>query len=213
MSHSATPPIPPDVMASVSSSWRRIVAWLAGNAPDLAGKMHPGATPEAIAQVEASMGIKLPDAVRASYLLHDGSGIIRLFPPGFYLTLEQMASQGAMMRQNLEEGWFEGLEYDPKGPIRKVSYHPSWIPLTDNGGNFTFVDLEPDDGGVIGQLVNFGRETGPEDVAASGVAEYLEYLADGLEAGAAKIGEGSYLDWHAGGATSRSSYVLPSRAG
>ena len=66
---------------------------------------------------------------------------------------------------------------------------------------------------MVGQLVNFGRETGPEDIASPGLSEYLRYLADGLEAGAARIGEGSYLEWDEGGATSRSGYKVPSKAG
>ena len=213
MNHDNFRPIPPGVMTAVADSWRRIDAWLAKNAPTLAGRMGPGATPEAIARAESALGVEFPDAVRASYLIHDGSEVIRLFPPGgFYMSLDEMTEKALMMRQGLDEGNFEGLDFDPKGPIRRAYCHPSWIPLTDASGNFTFIDLDPGEGGVVGQLVNFGRETGPEDVAAAGLAEYLAYLADGLDAGAATVGEDSYLEWNQGDAPSRSGYVIPPQA-
>ena len=206
--------IAPKIADSVKQSWKRIDAWLAENSPALARKMNPGATPEAISRAESSLGVELPDAVRASYLVHDGSRVISLFPPGYYSTLEEMTEHGLMMRKILEDGGFEGNEdeFVGVGPFQRAYYHPSWIPVTNNSGCFTFIDLAPEQGGVVGQLINFLRDDGPQDIAAPGLAEYLSYLADGLEAGAATIEEDSYLVWNEGEVTSRSGYALPATA-
>ena len=200
--------IDPKVTASVASSWRRIDAWLAANAPMLAPKMREGATPKAISETERALGLELPDAVRASYLIHDGSGIMSLFPSGDYMTLEQMLSDHKMWREMDEEyrEWM-GIEGHPTGPIQKVHYHLKWVPLAANGGgDGTLIDMAPAKGGVVGQLIDFGHEEGPEGVAATGLAEYLAYLADGLEAGAATIGEDTYLVWQKGPVWKRSAY-------
>ena len=199
--------IDPKVTASVTSSWRRIDAWLAANAPMLAPKMREGATPKAIAEAERVLDVELPDAVRASYLIHDGSGIMSLFPSGDYVTLEEMLFQHKMWKEMDEEyrEWM-GIEGHPTGPIQKVHYHLKWVPLMQNSGDGTLIDLAPAKGGKVGQLIDFGHEEGPEGVAATGLAEYLAYIADGLEAGAATIGEGTYLEWKEGPEFKRSAY-------
>ncbi|WP_435018446.1 WGR domain-containing protein [Tundrisphaera sp. TA3] len=205
--------IDPKVRASVESSWRRIDAWLKNNAPTLAAKMHPGATPEAIAEAERALALELPEAVRASYLIHDGSGVMRLFPSGDYLSLEQMQGEVRMWKEILAETEFDEPDMEPVGPIQHVHFHPHWIPLTNSGGgDYTVIDLAPAEGGKVGQLVNFSHETGPENLAAAGLAAYLAYLADGLEGGAATIGEDTYLIWNDERDTPRSGYVLPAGA-
>ena len=200
--------IDPGVAASVAASWRRIDAWLDQHAPMLVGQMRAGATPEAIAEAERVLGLELPDAVRASHAVHDGSGIMSLFPSGDYLSLEEMLDQHKMWTEMEEEyrEWM-GIKDHPTGPIQKVHYHLKWIPLTHNGGgDHTLIDLAPAEGGVVGQLIDFGHEQGPEGVAATGLAEYLAYLADGLAAGAATIGEETYLEWKKGQEWKRSGY-------
>lgn len=188
--------IDPSVKASVESSWRRIDAWLARVAPGLAGRMNPGASPGGIAEAEKGLGMELPEAVRASYLVHDGSGVMALFPQGDYLSLRQMLDEYARWKCLVEEGLGDEGG-DPEGPIQKVHCHPRWIPITDfRSGDHLMIDLAPAEGGKVGQLINFSHETGPEDVVAPGLAEYLAHLADGLEAGAATIGDDTYLAWN-----------------
>ena len=210
-------PIDPKILASVADSWRRIDAWLAEHAPKLFPKMNEGATVARIAEAERDLGLELPDAVRASYTVHDGSGIMRLFPSGDYLTIEQMVGEFMMWKGILEESDLDSDYVEPVGPIQRVHFHPKWIPLTNNGGgDYTVIDLAPAEGGHVGQLVDFSHETGPEGVGAVGLAEYLSYLAHGLEAGAATIGEDTYLIWKEGEDWVRSGYdpaLAPPRGG
>lgn len=204
--------IAPKVKAAVESSWKRIDAWLAKNAPKLAPKMHAGATAQKIAEAEATLGVELPEAARASYLVHDGSGIMCLFPSGDYLTLDQMLGEAKMWKEILSETEFDDLDDEPVGPVQHVHFHPRWFPLTNSGGgDYMVIDLAPAEGGKVGQLVDFSHETGPECVAAPGLAEYLAYLADGLEGGAVTIGDDTYLIWHDERDTPRSGYVLPKK--
>jgi cell wall assembly regulator SMI1/predicted DNA-binding WGR domain protein len=203
-------PIDPKITASVAASWRRIDAWLTQNAPSLMAKMGMPAKPEAIAEAERSLRLELPDAVRASYLIHDGSGEVSIFPSGDYLSLDEMLVQYKVWKELVEEGSWDDEESEPDGPIQKVHYHLKWIPLTHNGGgDHTLIDLAPAEGGKVGQLIDFSHEMGPEGIAGIGLAEYLAYLADGLEAGAGVLDE-TYIEWTRGEKWTRSGYALPS---
>jgi cell wall assembly regulator SMI1/predicted DNA-binding WGR domain protein len=199
-------PIDPITAASVEASWEQIDNWLNQNAPPLMAKMGKGATPESIARTEAVLGVELPDAVRASYAIHDGSDIMSLFPSGDYLSLDGMLHQYRIWKELVDEGTFEGEESEPEGPIQKVHYHLKWIPLTHNSGDHTLIDLAPAEGGKVGQLIDFSHETGPEGVAAPGLAEYLSVIADGFESGAGPV-NGTYIDWHQERGMARSAFA------
>ncbi len=199
--------IAPEVMESVKASWQRIDNWLTKNAPSLMSKMGKPATTEAIARAEATLGVELPEAVRASYAIHDGSGEVSLFPSGDYLSLDEMLVQYKVWKELVEEGSWDDEVSAPEGPIQKVHYHLKWIPLTHNGGgDHTLIDLAPAKGGKVGQLIDFSHEMGPEGIAATGLAEYLSYLADGLEAGAGVL-EDTYIEWTRGEEWKRSGYA------
>jgi cell wall assembly regulator SMI1/predicted DNA-binding WGR domain protein len=205
-------PIDPKTAASVEASWKRIDKWLTQNAPSLMAKMGKGATPESIDRAEATLGVELADAVRASYAIHDGSGGVSLFPSGEYLSLDGMLGQYKIWKELVEEGTFDDEESEPEGPIQKVHYHLKWIPLThDGGGDHTLIDLAPSEGGKVGQLIDFSHETGPENVASPGLAEYLSLIADGFESGAGPV-NGSYIDWHQERGMPRSAFSVPSKA-
>ncbi len=154
-------PIDAKTAASIQASWKRIDAWLSSNAPQLMAKMNAGATPEAISKVEATLGVELPDAVRASYAIHDGDGDISLFPSGEYLSLDGMLVQYRCWKELVEEGTWDDEVSEPEGPIQKVHYHLKWIPLTHNGGgDHTLIDVAPAEGGRVGQLIDFSHEDG-----------------------------------------------------
>jgi cell wall assembly regulator SMI1 len=60
-------------MSGITGSWQRIeVALRQRMAPEMP-VLPPGAAPEIVSRVEAQIGIRLPEPVRQSYLVHDGS--------------------------------------------------------------------------------------------------------------------------------------------
>ena len=179
-------PIDPKVAAAVQFAWKRIEKWLAENAPPLAGRLGKPATLGTIFRTEKALGVELPDDVRASYMVHNGTGDMNLFPSADYLSLEGMVFQYKSWKQLVEEGTFGDEVSSPEGPIRTVHYHLRWIPVSHNGGgDHTLIDLAPAKGGKVGQLIDFSHETGPERVAARSMTEYLSGVAAVLEAGVA----------------------------
>ncbi len=183
-------------MATVRESWERIVVWYCENALraetasgpvwQLEGDPSdwtppPGASEASIALAEQAMGLQFPDDLRASYLLHDGSGDT-LFPWGFVLLgLEEMVRDWRTLRRLFEK---ENWPAEPDDPIRPVHWDALWVPAVSNeSGDYHFVDLDPAPGGTVGQVICFHHEVGPIRVLANGFGEWLGGYADQLEAG------------------------------
>lgn len=82
----------------------------------------------------------------------------------------------------------EGRPSFPAGAIRRrlapTGWHPGWLPLaTLVDVDFLGVDLAPDPRGVVGQVIAYGRYTEVNCVLAASWAQFLDDVADELEAG------------------------------
>jgi cell wall assembly regulator SMI1 len=145
---------------------------------------------------EAILGHRLPDDIRAFYLLHNGlpgleiipdKNLGRLLPLVFkeYSVTLQTRSVVANWEffkettsvSHMEEKWIK-----PKGPIAKVEWSPDWIPLFDNTqGDHVFMDLNPPKGGSRGQLIDWWRLDGPKRIIARSFRPLLKRLANDIE--------------------------------
>lgn len=220
---SANRSIDPKALAAVQALWKRIDRWLERNAPPLLRLMGKPATREAIYKAEKALGLELPDDVRASCTVHDGSAAFRFFPSGDFLSLKQMVFEHRMLVTTHRGNTFDGHEGHPTGPIRKDWYNEGWVPLTHDGcGDHTFIDLAPAKGGKVGQLIDFGHEQGTEGVAAPSLARYLKVMADALESGAGAFFNRAsvtnnrpyveqYIDWPTKKQLARSEFPPPKK--
>jgi cell wall assembly regulator SMI1 len=127
------------------------------------------------------MRLAFPSELRASYLLHDGSGH-SVFPWGYHLLdLEEMVREWRKLRDYLAQG---NYETEPEGPIRQVHWNIRWIPVASNeSGDHHFVDLDPAAGGSVGQVFHHSHEVGPVRILATGFGQWLAGYADRLEVG------------------------------
>ncbi|WP_332455118.1 SMI1/KNR4 family protein [Burkholderia ubonensis] len=63
---------------------------------------------------------------------------------------------------------------EPEPGIRGDWYNLKWIPLTHNGsGDHLCVDLDPDEGGRIGQVIRVWHDSPERELVAKGVGEWL----------------------------------------
>ena len=60
-------------MEPIASAWQRISAWYAANTPAGTLVLAPGATEEELAQFENAIGFPLPQDLRFSFALHNGT--------------------------------------------------------------------------------------------------------------------------------------------
>jgi cell wall assembly regulator SMI1 len=174
-------------MDSIERLWDRIETWLKANAPDIAHALTGGVTEEDLRLAEETMGLVLPEDVKASYRRQNG------FYAGTFLMQQAIFYDLAGMvrgQQGSKAFWADLLSNAPRspkylsGPIQPVWWHPSWLPLTGDGaGNLWCLDLAPSPEGKIGQIIDFDHEVGPTKVIATSFQELLSTFAAQLEAG------------------------------
>ena len=172
--------------SSVAESWGRINAWLQANDLPRPFWPRPGVLKPTILTAEAAMGLQLPADVRESYRTHDGCNkrdYLILFHGGFLLPLEDVVATCAELREIGQFNSTMGLHGTPVGPIRADYWNPRWVPLTcDWQSDTVAIDLDPAEGGSVGQVILHSRE-GETCVLASSWREWLNGYANALEAG------------------------------
>lgn len=172
---------------NIASAWRRIAAWHKAYTPAGTLTLSPGASEEEITAFEREVGFRLPDDLRASFALHNGSEDTFLLWHGELLSLEQILRQRReYLRWQEQDGWGVGKQYeteDVEEPIKPIWWSPLRLPLTDNSGDHGIADFDPAEGGQRGQIIEHSHETGPSRVLARTFGEWLLVIAGGLEGG------------------------------
>jgi cell wall assembly regulator SMI1 len=144
--------------------WSRLEAWAVSNAGRSLG-LRAGASEQAIAAAEKTIGMTFPPDVRASLLAHDGQegqiGDVFEWLPGCspLKSLAQIVERWKE-EQGMAEEFPEG-EPQPEGPLHTVLWHAKRIPIAGNewwDGDNTYIDFHPSAAGTPGQIIMFVSE-------------------------------------------------------
>jgi cell wall assembly regulator SMI1 len=148
-----------------------------------------GAHEADIDAAEQQLGVNFPDEFRDYLLAHDG---------GRYEAAEGGLTHSVAFIKNLEflplavmldewqqmidlDGDMDGIDAD--GPVKPQFWNPHWVPITLLFGSTQFhcLDLDPDEGGTVGQVIWVADDDESRKVIAPDFDTYLEMLADALE--------------------------------
>jgi cell wall assembly regulator SMI1 len=171
--------------------------------PELGDTLNYGILPQDLASIEMQFGFSLPQVIRESYLMVDGqepessAGCSEgLFFGLHFLPLEEVLEEWRFWREVDDDpntgAHLQLREYMrsvPPGWIRKEYSQRGWIPLvSDKTGNYVGVDLNPGEGGSVGQVIVFGRDFDTKVVlwkgdGPAGWATWLASFAEVLESG------------------------------
>ncbi|MFF3095758.1 SMI1/KNR4 family protein [Streptomyces cyaneofuscatus] len=153
----------------VGQNWLRIETWLSREAPRDA---LPGpASLEDVEELEARIGVQLPDDVRESLLRHNGTDVVQLVPPNYCL-------HGT---KGMQEKYLS-----PQFPYRGDRHY---VPIAHLGRTQMLVDVR---NGQIGKHdVEWGKYVWLESEWATSFARLLEYVANALWSrdGVARLGQ------------------------
>ncbi|MPY66460.1 glucan synthase 1-like protein [Deinococcus sp. SDU3-2] len=169
-------------MSEIEAVWRRIEAWY-----ELHGTSHllnSGATDQAIAEAEKQLGVSFPAELQESLRRHDGSNVMG-WASGELLSLERIASERRIWMELLQDGTFDdnAKHNADSEAVQPGWWNAAWIPLdADGGGNGAVIDMAPGPEGTAGQIIDMDHEVGPNGPQYQSLTEYLEAVADGLEA-------------------------------
>jgi cell wall assembly regulator SMI1 len=159
----------------------RIVAWLEAHAPEDYAQLRPGASPQLIARVEATLGRELPAAMREAYAIHDGANEVSACFAG----LDWLSLDSCLW---LRAKWTEVAANDPDEFGRR--WGAALLPFaSDLSRSALAVDLES------GRVLEVALDAETRELATD-FAALLERYARELEAGDFVVGpEGLVNRW------------------
>jgi cell wall assembly regulator SMI1 len=184
----APKPKRPTKTGPVAESWKRIDQWLKQNARRWK-PVRKGVTEEKIAKAEKTLGFKLPDDVRESYLVHDGVSDEGFFPFAddichYLMPLAEVVGDWEMQKEVMEGGNFDDSEAKGDRGVRSEWWNVGWVPFASNGaGDFFCIDTVPAKGGKKGQVIYASHEAGERRLLAPSLRDLLYKLANDLEDG------------------------------
>jgi len=197
--------VPSTSHSEVARTWHRLLRFCDAQYEELSDTLNYGATDEQLAELQDTLQLELPPAVRDWFRCCNGQemessascndGLFFGLP---FLSTDDVISEWRFWRavdDDPDTGANARLRAAmgscPAGWIRHEYSCPGWVPLiTDHMGNYVGVDLMPpaDGGGTPGQVILFGRDFDTKLViwgcdGAEGWSKFLALLAEELEAG------------------------------
>lgn len=169
--------------------WGRIDSWLDSNAPLILKDLSPGASEDKIAEVESTLGIKMTDTLRQSFIIHDGQLGDRypLLGDWNLLSLDDALEEWEVMRELYQSGSLEG-EVEAAEGVQPSWWNLKWLPIAGNGsGDFYCADFDPTELGTIGQIVEFLHVDTTRAKVADSLYDLLSNYAMSLENGLYKL--------------------------
>ncbi|NBH09270.1 SMI1/KNR4 family protein [Amycolatopsis sp. SID8362] len=151
-----------------------------------------GKTEAELAAAEARMGVRLPEDLRALYLVADGDPQeTGLLGPYSHDPLDHVVAN-YLEGEPGSYGWEDGLDDDgvvfetvPFGHVKRLSRNDWWITFGgDRAMNYVAVDVDPAARGHAGQVLEYGRDIyGPLRYVATSVTAMLTEVLTALRAG------------------------------
>lgn len=187
--------------------------------PEVVAVLNQGVSDSGIYAFEEKTELKLPEDVRESFLIHNGHEEVY---PGAIVgePLDPLESvQGSVLFQQQicaeydesdgDDHWDTRAKSFPVDAIHCRSFNGRWVAMGDWDSNCYGIDLDPGPNGVVGQVINFGRDEEEKYVLAQSWAHFLEDIVDELEAGNLSVirdGEGEVQSFGRSGEADQAMY-------
>ena len=167
-------------------------SWFKKHLPEVIDDLRPPATADELAEFADAIGADLPPEVMALYRWHNGqkNDATGLFYGLGFLSLDEAASEwqswDAILSDDDDE--IERLNGSSTtaapGIVKPLYGSRGWIPFAqDFSGNFLAIDLDPDDNGTRGQIINCGPDEDLKCLVADDMSAFIEWMVKALNAG------------------------------
>ena len=179
----------------VSAAWKRIERWISNHIPAWANiaeadkLFQPPSGAQEIVQLEAHVGLELPDQLKALLMTSNGCR------PGDYplpmkatrptnwrtMSVSETAAQWDLLTSIADQHPYPDA-VRVVGPVQAVWWSKSWIPIAESGtGDVVCTDLGPTSGGKPGQLILYEHDFAERKVLYQSLLEWLRECTADLE--------------------------------
>jgi cell wall assembly regulator SMI1 len=138
--------------------------------------LNPPATDAEIATLAQQLGVTLPADYVQVLKQHNGQRGLAdgLFDGQEFLSAQNVFAQWQVWKQLHDAGRFKALHSSPAAGVRDDWWNPRWIPFThDGGGNHLCLDLDPAEGGAVGQVISMWHDSGERTVQGASFGEWF----------------------------------------
>jgi cell wall assembly regulator SMI1 len=184
--------------------FQRYVKWLKDNVPAAHANLAGPATDGDIAELEATIGQRLPQDLVAVLRIHNGQIVTILsnrvvegtpcIPTLSFLSTRDIAGvwrEWAELRGGMDASKLGELQSScsvfpsAKGKVKPLYTSPGWIPLWADAGRPDYIglDFDPDTRGSRGQVINFGRNEDRHFLCAPDYGQLMAILLEEVEGG------------------------------
>ena len=180
--------------------WKKVFDHYAKISRDILDDFNPPAEPIKIEALESLTNGLIP-ALYQTFFIHNGQNSYRFacMHPWKLYDIDDVLDNYDLMNNEVVARWQEEDispdDYsESNGPVKEVMWNSKWIPIASNGaGDLMCVDLDPAEGGKVGQVITWYHETTFKIVEASSYKEWLENYLQDLENNAYFFAEGKGL--------------------
>jgi len=159
--------------------------WLKDNV-HMESPLKEGASDKEFAALEDKLQVQLPEDFKQFYKFHNGQSedAPYITPLGEMLSLEGIAFQWELWKGLVDDNVFEDNNSEPDEGIKDDWYNPKWIPFTyDGSGNHLCIDLDPAEGGKVGQVITMWHDGSERELIAGSFNEWLALFVQQLNDG------------------------------
>ena len=156
--------------------------------PELVDELNPSATPAQIDEIAAQLPFDFPDELRQLYSVHNGEANERGLFFGLPLSPLSLAfdSWQGVSKHASED--FSDIDKTivsvPPKHTKKNYINAHYFPFSHDGaGNHIVIDLDPDQEGVKGQIINYGTDENTRYVIAPSLDDFLAFCIHQIEIG------------------------------
>ncbi|MCJ8313844.1 MAG: SMI1/KNR4 family protein [Saccharospirillaceae bacterium] len=171
-----------------NSTWEELVYLIEDKYPNVHKNIEPKATESEILEFEKNINVKLPKEFYEMYRFSNGQNEQSMY---FLFSMRFLSLYRIKWTMDIEfklidelEGEWDMCFSNPEKHIKRAYANEKWIPLFINGtDSYIGIDLDPDEKGVIGQVINFGINDERKIVIANSLNEFFEYCIKIIKSG------------------------------
>lgn len=179
----------------VREFWRRIETILLEYAPETAKTVASPATEREIEELEQLVGLVLPETFKQSLRVHNGQNdptkCHSFTGEGILLNAREIGQAWKTLSELDEDFRKKESGWDTHG--FGAWWSRNWVPFTDSDGDSLCLNLSPQLGNRIGEVIAFIHDNPHEPGIAPSFVDWLESLAVRLEKGEFTVEDGYLL--------------------